>query len=132
MSWTGCEQQRVASPRGVACIIVRIATTEVKRLLKKSKKRRERLLFFLFFLSGLFFFCMCARGAPKMIIVTYEYSYAIKNSLNSTNTQFSLQFLHKIHSRCCCYFSVKAKSEYAHHQTNNGNEQSQYRETERK
>lgn len=72
MSWTGCEQQRVASPRGVACIIVRIATTEVKRLLKKSKKRREReaSLFFVFSFR-LVFLCMCARGgAQKLIIVT--------------------------------------------------------------
>ena len=35
MSWTGCEQQRVASPRGVACIIVRIAIAKVKKVVEK-------------------------------------------------------------------------------------------------
>jgi len=66
MSWTGCEQQRVASPRGVACIIVRIATTEVKRLLKKSKKRRERLLFFFVFSFRLVFLLhVRPRGAQN-------------------------------------------------------------------
>ena len=53
MSWTGCEQQRVASPRGVACIIVRIAIAKVKKVVEKIKEERaereERILFFLFF-----------------------------------------------------------------------------------
>jgi len=61
MSWTGCEQQRVASPRGVACIIVRIAIAKVKKVVEKIKeeradlRERENSLFFVF-LSGLFFF----------------------------------------------------------------------------
>lgn len=40
MSWTGCEQQRVASPRGVACIIVRIAIAKVKKVVEKIKEER--------------------------------------------------------------------------------------------
>ena len=62
MSWTGCEQQRVASPRGVACIIVRIATTEVKKkVVEKIKEEREKREFSFFcfplsFVSGLFVF----------------------------------------------------------------------------
>ena len=84
----------MASPRGVACIIVRIATTEVKKkVVEKIKEERQFSFFsfFLFFFFQLVFLCMmCARGAPKIDC------YA-KNSLNST--QFSLNF-HKIHSRC--------------------------------
>ena len=55
MSWTGCEQQRVASPRGVACIIVRIARAKVKKVVEKIKEERaegERILFFLFFFQN--------------------------------------------------------------------------------
>ena len=57
MSWTGCEQQRVASPRGVACIIVRIAIAKVKKVVEKIKEERaerERILFFLFFFQNCF------------------------------------------------------------------------------
>lgn len=92
MSWTGCEQQRVASPRGVACIIVRIATTEVKKkVVEKIKEEREKREFSFFLFSSFICFrlvcllcMMCARGAPKIDC------YASKNSLNST--KFSLQF----------------------------------------
>jgi hypothetical protein len=56
MSWTGCEQQRVASPRGVACIIVRIARAKVKKVVEKIKeeraeRERENSLFFVFLSS---------------------------------------------------------------------------------
>jgi hypothetical protein len=90
MSWTGCEQQRVASPRGVACIIVRIARAKVKKVVEKIKEERaerENSLFFVFLSKQDCFSLhevMCARGAPKMCLD------ASKNSLNST--QFSLQF----------------------------------------
>ena len=65
MSWTGCEQQRVASPRGVACIIVRIAIAKVKKVVEKIKEeiaeREREFSFFCFSLRhqvlffGLFF-----------------------------------------------------------------------------
>ena len=89
MSWTGCEQQRVASPRGVACIIVRIARAKVKKVVEKIKEERaegeREFSFFCFsFKTGLFLFCAPAGQAQKNCLD------ARKNSLNST--QFSLQF----------------------------------------
>lgn len=57
MSWTGCEQQRVASPRGVACIIVRIARAKVKKVVEKIKEERQRRSFFSFsFMQDCVFF----------------------------------------------------------------------------
>ena len=89
MSWTGCEQQRVASPRGVACIIVRIAIAKVKKVVEKIKEERaereERILFFLFFFQQDCFYFVRPRGKAQKNCWT-EW----KNSLNST--QFSLQF----------------------------------------
>jgi len=81
-------------------------------LLKKSKKReqreRENSLFFVFLSKQDCFYFVRPRGKPKKIAWTREKIHSIQ--LNS------LFNFHKIQSRCC-YFSVKAKSEYAHHQT---------------
>ena len=106
MSWTGCEQQRVASPRGVACIIVRIARAKVKKVVEKIKEERaegeREFSFFCFsFKTGLVF----CELRPRVKKFTHQFN-AI---LSSIFTKFT-------HHRCC-YFSVKAKSEYAHHQT---------------
>jgi len=84
-------------------------------LLKKSKKReqreRENSLFFVFLSKQDCFYFVRPRGKPKKIAWTREKIHSIQ--LNS------LFNFHKIHSSItlCCYFSVKAKSEYAHHQT---------------
>ena len=108
MSWTGCEQQRVASPRGVACIIVRIAIAKVKKVVEKIKEERaEREREFVFLsscrqLAGLFFL----NCGPR-----------VKKKFTQFNAILSSIFTKFTHQSRCCYFSVKAKSEYAHHQT---------------
>ena len=84
---------------------------KVVEKIKEERAERENSLFFVFLSKQDCFSLhevMCARGAPKMCLD------ASKNSLNST--QFSLQFSQNSIT-LCCYFSVKAKSEYAHHQT---------------
>lgn len=111
MSWTGCEQQRVASPRGVACIIVRIAIAKVKKVVEKIKEERaEREREFSFFC---FSFIMQAAGR----IVFLELRAASKKKFTQFNAILSSIFTKFTHQSRCCYFSVKAKSEYAHHQT---------------
>lgn len=92
MSWTGCEQQRVASPRGVACIIVRIAIAKVKKVVEKIKEERAE-----------------RRGAQNCLDASKKFT--------QFNSILSLIFTKFTHQSRCCYFSVKAKSEYAHHQT---------------
>ena len=84
----------------------------MKKVVEKIKEERaegeREFSFFCFsFKTGLFLFCAPA-GQPKKIAWTREKIHSIQ--LNS------LFNFHKIQSRCC-YFSVKAKSEYAHHQT---------------
>ena len=119
MSWTGCEQQRVASPRGVACIIVRIAIAKVKKVVEKIKEERaEREREFSFFL---FFFHQQAAG--RIVFLSCRLAGGAQNCLDAGKkfTQFnailSSIFTKFTHQSRCCYFSVKAKSEYAHHQT---------------
>ena len=85
-----------------------------KKVVEKIKEERQSFFFFSFSfvqdcLSSLH--DVRAAGRPKLIVTRKIHSIQL-NSL-SIFTKFT-------HHARCCYFSVKAKSEYAHHQTNNG------------
>jgi len=79
----------------------------VKKVVEKIKEERaEREREFSFF---------CFSFKIGVVFLNWAASKKIHSSIQ-LNSLFNF---HKIHSSItlCCYFSVKAKSEYAHHQT---------------
>tara|TARA_B110000444_G_scaffold254826_1_gene287995 strand:- start:79 stop:354 length:276 start_codon:yes stop_codon:yes gene_type:complete len=79
---------------------------KVVEKIKEERAERENSLFFVFLsscrqLAGLFFLNCGPRVKKK---------FTQFNAILSIFTKFT-------HQSRCCYFSVKAKSEYAHHQT---------------
>lgn len=76
---------------------------KVVEKIKEERAERENSLFFVFLSFRIVFLVNCGAASKKK----FTQFNAI---LSSIFTKFT-------HQSRCCYFSVKAKSEYAHHQT---------------